>query len=372
MDKKRSGVLILNSSKIYGGTEKWSLLAAQQLKMLNFPVFYGYKHYIMREYARKAGLRSVYFPLLNDIDLFTVFYMAAFLIVNHIGVVVPTKVKEYWLGSLAASLAGRRSIVRLGLDRIIDNKWKNRLLYGRLADAILVNARKIADSLQETGFIPAEKVKVIYNGAAVENNISDFRRSRDAYANPSPFIYIYVGGLIGRKNVDGLIRCFDTLVKRKADRDLKLWILGDGDRRAGLESMAAESGLEKKVVFWGHRNDVYDLLKQADAFVLLSYNEGFPNAALEAAACGVPVILSDVAGMRELIVSGHNGILVNPENHAEIVEAMESVLTDDEFRYRLRINALESIKKDFTLEAMGGKLAVLIGEVLDGIGKKRK
>ena len=93
---------------------------------------------------------------------------------------------------------------------------------------------------------------------------------------------------------------------------LQFQIVGDGPRRAELEALVRARGLERTVVFLGHREDVSDLLGAADVFVLPSKSEAFPNGAIEAMAAGLPVVASAVGGLLDLIEPERTGMLVQP------------------------------------------------------------
>ncbi|MEJ2633992.1 MAG: glycosyltransferase family 4 protein [Calditrichia bacterium] len=350
----------MNSSAVYGGTEKWAVTAARLLKARGHRVYFAYRYPVMREYAENEGLETIRFPLQNDADIYSIIKLMKTFSRLDLQAVVSTKVKEYWLGTVAAKLSGRKSILRLGINRSVKNKWKNRKIYGAWADGIVVNAEAIADTLASTGFIPRQKISLIYNGVACPDALPEFRTS------PDPFIYIYVGSLIPRKNVDVLIQNFSELIRLTPGKPLKLRIAGDGHERARLERLVRELGLENSVQFMGHRKDVPQLLQQAHGFVLLSENEGFPNAALEAMARGVPVIMSRVAGAEEIIGSGDNGLLVNTGGEGEVLKAMQMLLHDPELRLRIRNRAFQKVKIELTYQAMAEKLEDVLYGIING------
>jgi glycosyltransferase involved in cell wall biosynthesis len=103
-----------------------------------------------------------------------------------------------------------------------------------------------------------------------------------------------VGSLLPRKNVSTIISAF-TLNHNK---DLKLLILGDGYERLKLETQAQP---DKRIRFFGHSDDVVEFLHMSDFYISASISEGLPNSIMEAMACGVPVILSDIEAHRELL-----------------------------------------------------------------------
>ncbi|MEJ2537146.1 MAG: hypothetical protein P8048_08875, partial [Calditrichia bacterium] len=183
--------------------------------------FLGNRYVIIRDYAEAAVLKNAYLPLKNDADFLSVLSMVRIIKKEDIQVVIPTKVKEYWLGTISARLAKRKNIIRLGIDRPIKNKWKNRNLYGKWVDRILVNAKAIQETLAKSGFISTRKTNIIYNGVKIPAQLPEFRK------NPDPFTFIYVGSLITRKNVDRLLEIFGKIMEKTEHTELQLWIVGE-------------------------------------------------------------------------------------------------------------------------------------------------
>jgi glycosyltransferase involved in cell wall biosynthesis len=104
-----------------------------------------------------------------------------------------------------------------------------------------------------------------------------------------------------------------TMVLRRYS-DAEFLIAGDGPRRDELEALARRLGIDRRVRFLGHCEDVPDLLASSDLFVLPSRSEAFPNAVLEAMAAGLPVIATRVGGIVELIEHQRTGVLVPPDD----------------------------------------------------------
>ena len=109
---------------------------------------------------------------------------------------------------------------------------------------------------------------------------------------------------------------------------LRFQIVGDGPRRHALEALAAARGLATHMEFLGHREDVPRLLASADAFVLSSRSEAFPNSAIEAMAAGLPVVASAVGGLLDLIDHGRTGLLVPPTDPERLAATLRSLIDD--------------------------------------------
>jgi len=131
---------------------------------------------------------------------------------------------------------------------------------------------------------------------------------------PQDIVFGTVGNLRQEKNQELLIRAL-AIMKDKG-RSFKALFIGDGHCRSDLEMLAAELKVDEKIIFLGTRRDVPYLYGLLDIYCLTSRFEGLPLTLLEAMAAGVPVIGTDVLGIREVISNNENGLLV-PDNDPE-------------------------------------------------------
>lgn len=154
-----------------------------------------------------------------------------------------------------------------------------------------------------------------------------------------PFM-LAAGRLVRQKGFDLLIEAF-SIAAPKCPR-MSLVIAGAGPESEALICLASQRGLSGRVSFLGRVKSLGPLMRQADAFVLSSRYEGFPNVLLEALASGVPVVAADCpSGPREILGDGKYGILVPPNNAAALAEAIMQVAADERLRERLSSAGLE-------------------------------
>jgi glycosyltransferase involved in cell wall biosynthesis len=144
-----------------------------------------------------------------------------------------------------------------------------------------------------------------------------------------PVIFLSTSRLTPRKGIDTLIRAFADAVKR-LDVPMELHIVGEGEQRKTLEQMAQELGIAEQTRFIGRveHNQLPDVYRSAHVFVLPSKNEGMSNSALEALACGLPLIVSGTGGMQELVSNGSNGFFVDPNDTEAFADALLKFATD--------------------------------------------
>jgi glycosyltransferase involved in cell wall biosynthesis len=155
------------------------------------------------------------------------------------------------------------------------------------------------------------------------------------------------------KGVDVLLHAWGRMINAPSEwrTHLKprLCLVGTGRLRPQLERIAAELNIQDSVEFLGLRLDVVDLLQQSWGFVLPSRNEGMPNALLEAMACGLPCIATCVSGSEDVITDGFNGILVEPEQPAQMAQALRRLIEETELVQRLRQEARTTVVREYQL-----------------------
>ncbi len=181
-------------------------------------------------------------------------------------------------------------------------------------------------SLVELGVEP-DKVAVIPTGVDTERfapRARDGARRQLGLAGDRR-ILLFVGNLLRAKGLHELVEAFSALAARRPELDLVL--VGQGPERAWLDAQAARLGLAHRIRAVGavDHEAVATWLNAADLFCLPSHREGLPNGVVEALACGLPVVATDVGGIPEALTPD-NGILVRPHSGSELASALQQAL----------------------------------------------
>ncbi|PZE20931.1 glycosyltransferase family 4 protein [Paenibacillus xerothermodurans] len=179
----------------------------------------------------------------------------------------------------------------------------------------------LADYVQEP-----DRIGVIPNGF-------DERRFRPVpHENKIPQL-ITVCRLVPAKGLDTLLLACAELKKR--GQPFVLHLIGDGPIRPQLEQMAVELNIYEEIIFYGYMLHPEDFMPFFDVFVLPSRAESFGSVFAEAALCGLALVGTNVGGIPEQIVHGHNGLLVPVDDVPALAAALEKVAGDPIFRYNL-------------------------------------
>ena len=255
---------------------------------------------------------------------------------------------------IPAFFAGvRRAHGEHGRD-VFDLHGKNRK-YNLLRKAIrpLVGcytavSQDLARWLVETLGVSPHKVVQIYNGVDQERFCPGPARPELApagFLDDNPLVVGTVGRLAAVKDQATLIRAFARLPQ--SPRPWRLVLVGDGPQRGALEQLAAELGVEERCWFAGDRDDIPELLRLFDLFVLPSLGEGISNTILEAMATGLPVVATRVGGNPELVVEGRTGRLVPVSDPEALAAALAELGADGDRRRAMGEAALERVRSRF-------------------------
>lgn len=183
------------------------------------------------------------------------------------------------------------------------------------------------------------------------------------------FVLLSVGELIPRKNHQVVLKALGRLQEQGKLGNIQYLICGQGAKMDELKALAKSLDIADHVHFLGYRRDIPDICSASDVFMFMSLQEGLPVALMEAMACGLPAVCTNIRGNTDLIENGVTGFLADntPEATAEAIQKMKS---DPALRESLAANALERIKQfDLTqiLPAMqkiyrGGKLNAICAQ----------
>jgi glycosyltransferase involved in cell wall biosynthesis len=229
------------------------------------------------------------------------------------------------------------------------------LINSKLADTLLAVSNRVEESAVLTERVRLEKVKVILNGVEIPTPNQDAAATRvrireEIGVGKDRPVVLSVGRLKMQKGHTYLLQAAPKVLKDMPETHFVF--AGDGPLRAELEQEVDRLGIRPAVHFLGIRSDVPDLLAAVDVFVLPSLWEGMSMAMLEAMAAGVPVVVTDVEGVDNVIQDQEQGLVVKSRNPKALAAALLRLLKDEGLREKLSAAAQEKIATDFSMEEM--------------------
>lgn len=309
--------------------------------LMSFSLFEGAA--AMRRYIREHGIRLVHaFDIPTDLFGIPVARLCG-------------------IPAIASQLSFRHVYTRTG-----------RLLMAgidRLADRVVVNSHAVAQRLIEDSKIPAEQVYVSHNGVDTREFYPFDAPCPEPLAGASLVIGA-VCALRAEKGLDLLVRAFARV--RDLDAGMKLAIVGSGVELSALQNLARELGVLNACVFVPATPEVAPWMRAMDVFVLTSHYESFPNALLEAMACGCAPVASSVGGVPELIAAGRTGLLFNMGDLEGLAGSLELLIRNPDIRRTLARNAAASARDEFSIERNVLRAEKLYESLLAGEGSTQK
>lgn len=261
-------------------------------------------------------------------------------------------------GRLAARLAGVKIIVSTEHNLNFAEGFLKKIAKsatGRLANSIIAVSSAVKDYLIKKEGISANKIKVIYNGVAAEKFLYPERN----YQRAGTLTIGAIGRLTRQKGFDYLIKAV-----AQVNGDWQCLIAGDGEEKEKLFGLIKSLSLENKIKLIGWEKNTPEFLKKLDIFVLPSRWEGLGIVILEAGASGLPVIASNIDGIKELISDNQDGLLFPGGDETKLAEKIKFLLEQPAERKRLGENLRQKVNANFSAKKMAAEYEQLYLKIL--------
>ena len=251
------------------------------------------------------------------------------------------------------------------------NLQRVRRLYAPFVQRYVALSRDLQTYLVQKVGIKAERVTQIYNGV-------DAQRFQPLQGEPAaidgwplhtaqqPWIVGTVGRMQGVKDQTLLARAFvrALVLRPELQAHWRLVMVGDGPLRHDVQRVLADAGLQALAWLPGERSDVPAVMQRMHCFVLPSLAEGISNTILEAMACGLPVVATDVGGNAELVQTGRTGLLVAAGDVDGMAQALLQLYDQPQQRLAMGAAGRLEVERRFSLPAMVGAYQALYDELL--------
>ena len=225
------------------------------------------------------------------------------------------------------------------------NIWIEKML-NRYTSLMIAVSEAVKTSYCDIGY-DEDKIIVVYNGT----DSFEFKPGREKRHDPT---IINVASLQKHKGHLDILRAMKSVSAKYPN--VKLWIVGDGPLRQKIQHEANRLELKEKVVLWGEREDVSKLTSSADLAVVASTREGLGLSAIEAMACGIPVIANKVGGLKEIVKDGYSGVLVDTRDTRKLGASILTLLGNPDLLKEMGSNARKRFEEKFDWNYMIDKI----------------
>lgn len=333
-------VFFLNTTRTWGGGEKWHLEHARHLSDSGDEVLMiTQKKSELKKRTSEKGLnvKGLSISNLSFLNPFKMLGLYLFFRKEYPDVLVMNFSNDLKIAGPAAKLAGiHRIIYRRGSAIPIRNTPLNRFLYGHCLTDILTNSEETKRTILQnnTTLFPKEKIKVIYNG--IDTSIKGI----NTIVNSIPVIG-NLGRMVRQKRQDLLIQAAEILKQRGVKCLFRIG--GDGDLRSSLENMVNERNLSDYIEFVGAVENPDDFHRGIDIFALTSEWEGFGYVLAEAMLAVKPLVAFRVSSNPELVIDGLNGFLVEMNDLEGFANALQELVENPEKRKEMGENGYKYV-----------------------------
>ena len=305
---------------------------------------------IWREELAAAGVELVQLNKKIKLDPTCVWRLTAWLKHNRPDILHTHLFGGDFYGRLAGRLAGVRHIISTEHNINFSEGYLKRQLKSwtaPLAEKVVAVSQTVLEYAQKYEGVARGQGLVIYNGVPVDKFVDHNKVSDLDKKSGQPIIIGSLGRLNQQKNWPTLIAAAQYL----PDNSI-INIAGTGPDKQKLQTIIDSSGLANRVQLIGWQANTAEFLKKLDIFVLPSFWEGLPVCLLEAGASGLPVVASDIASNREVIVDQQNDLLFNPQRPPELAEKIIKLINDPELAKELAANLHGLVEQKFSFAIM--------------------
>lgn len=356
-------IMQISSMKIWAGGEVHVVLLCNELIKLGINVTLACRPgTFIDKNAREAHISVINQPFSGAADLKSARQLAKYCEVHSIDIIHAHTGRDYWLAVWTKFFYPK---IRIVITRHIQCPLKNSVLHRwayQKVDKVIAVSQAVRRSL--TSF-PSEKVTTIYNGIDIEKFItakSGVLRKKLAVSEATKIV-----GMIGRitpiKGQDTFFRSISDISAKVPD--IVFIVAGACDDKDYIEKL---KNINNKVIFLGMCDNVPEIMKDLDVFVLASLEEPFGLVTVEALAAGIPVVATNTGGTTEIITDEETGLLIPPEDASKMAEAVIRILTEGGLANQLRASGLNRAES-FNLKKMTRSTLAVYCEVLDKICK---
>ncbi len=338
-----------------GGTEKYIYSLIENMQEKDAQIFLSYNIYgPLVDNVAKLGVKTFQIKMSNPFDLMAAWQLTKLCKDLSIDMIHTHYLRENYIALLSKFLNPKIKV--LYTNHIINKDTKKIVLFNRFftkgQDKIIAISNKAKEILIENGH-DKNKIEIVYHG--VKLNKCELTKKDSTHT-----FTLFCGSRFTREK--GHIFLIQSIyeLKKKTNIIFKCILANDGPMLEECKKLVKSLSLEDTITFIGFVDDINSVYRKIDIYINPSKEEALGLANLEVLALGIPLIATDVGGVRDIINSTTNcGVLVQYGDVEQMAQAIIKVMNDDVLRNTLSNNALDTIKTTFSLESMLEKTNII-------------
>lgn len=342
---KKINILELESSKGWGGQEKRTVRLVNSLDKNKFNVYWAVSEN-SKLFKNRKNIDAKFIPveMKKSYDIKAIKKIINIIKKYNIDIISTHSGKDGWIGAIAGLFTNTKVIRTRHLQTPISSTFSY-----NLSDKVVTVSKQVENYLLKKG-VKEEKLLTIYTGIDTDQFSPEIKIDIKNELNlPKNTIIIGIVAVLrtAKRHID-LIEAFSNI---KSDKNIALIIIGSGPQKNNIKNFIKEKNL-KNIYMLGHRENIDKILPSFDIFVLPSEMEALGTAILEASACGVACIGSNVGGIPEVIKDNKTGFLFESKNIKDLQNKLEKLINDDKLRRKFGKKAREEVLKNFSVKKM--------------------
>lgn len=356
-------ICFCNSTKAWGGGEKWHLDMATRLHQKGHKIIViSGKNTPLSQNLKKTAIKLYQVNLENSsfLNPFKIAKIFKILRYENVLTIIMNLPRDMKVAGIAAKLAGLENIIyRRGSAIPIKNRLFNRFLFKNIVTEIIANSEETKRTVLQNNqtLFPAEKIHVIYNGIDLIK-FDKIQVENSDKENKNIIILGNAGRLSEQKGQKFLIDLANRLIQKQLN--FKIRIAGKGELEKELHDLVEENNLTEKIEFVGFQKNIKQFMQQIDVFLLPSIWEGFGYVLIEAMATEKPVVAFNCSSNPEIIDHDETGFLVEQGNMEDFANKTELLANNNNLCIQLGKQGRKKVEDMFTLEQAEQKVEKLI------------
>ena len=361
--RPKLSILQICTNNSWGGQELYPVILTKKLKQRGHKMAFALRRGSpIESKVKRNGLITKYVKIKGSFDLKSIVSLV-FLIKKHkIDIVHAHTSKDYYSCVIASKLAGAKLVITRHLLTPLHNLT---LRMVRRADAVIAVSNAVRDTMIRDGIIKSGDIRVIYNGVDTSVFHPDDKNNEAMRAKFGFKKDDFVIGNIGHMGCKGQQELIPAL-KRVCDKypNTKCLFVAEKPTVTDLEQLAEDLGIRKNIVFEGYREDIPEIMKMLDLFVIAPKLEAFGIVLIEAMACAKPVIATHTGGIPEVVKDKLNGLLISYKDISALSDAIIYMIDNRQEAVKMGLNGYKIAGEYFDINKSLDKIENIYYEVL--------